>query len=302
MKVLVIGGGYSDEREISLKSSRAVYDAVAEKHQKEFYDWDGSHDWLKQNVNTFDVVLPILHGEGGEDGKIQEILEACGNSHYLGSGIESSRLCMDKVRAQKLFADNGIAVPEQAVVTYEEYVVHELTKSKHVLKPIQGGSSVDTFLIKAGRIEDSVAEDVFNRHGTMILEELIQGVEVTVPILDGYNLSLIKIVPPEGQFFDYEYKYNGETQEICEPDDIDKNLQQQIIETARTCHQLAGCRHLSRVDFILSDNGAFYTLEINTIPGMTDQSLVPVAAKHAGMSWQDFVEHLITLAAQPNPA
>lgn len=297
MKVLVIGGGISPEREISLKSSRSVFDAIDEsRYTKEYYDWDGSEDWLAENASRFDVALPILHGVGGEDGQIQAILEKYGLK-YVGSGVESSKLCMDKIATQKLLNDNGVLVPKQSVVDLETYQTDQIADGKHVLKPILGGSSVDTFLLRQGRLDMPTATDVFGRHGQMILEELIEGEEITIPVLDGYDLPLIAIIPPEGKFFDYENKYNGETQEICSPDFIDSNIQAEARSLAKKCHDIAGCRHLSRVDMILTSDGQLYVLEINTIPGMTDQSLLPRSAKAAGIEWPDFVEYLIKLAS-----
>ena len=296
MRVLVIGGGISDEREVSLRSSKAVFDAInADLHQKEFYDWDGSEDWLAENAQRFDVAMPILHGIGGEDGQIQAILEKY-NLKYVGSGVQASKLCMDKISTQKLLAENGVRVPAQAVVNHDEYLNHELSGGPHVLKPILGGSSLDTYLQRDDKLSDEQSSVVFTKYGKMILEELIEGDEVTVPVLDGYDLPLIAIIPPEGAFFDYENKYNGASQEIPAPDFIDASIQGAARSLSRKCHDIAGCRHLSRVDMILAENGEMYVLEINTMPGMTSQSLFPLAAKKAGLTWEQFVEYLIQLA------
>ena len=295
MRVLVIGGGISDEREISLRSSKAVFNAISDKHEKEFYDWNGSDDWIVNNAQKFDVALPILHGEGGEDGQIQAVLEKS-NLKYLGANVEVSKLCMDKVKTQKKLAKNGILVPKQAVVNYQSYKNHNISNSAHVIKPINGGSSLDTFLLRDGRLGDNQAKELFDKYKELIIEDLIEGEEVTVPVLDGYDLPMIHIVPPEGVFFDYENKYNGATQEICNPDTIDQRVQNEVIELAKKCHQAVDCRHLSRIDFILSENGEIYVLEINTIPGLTDQSLFPKAAAHVGMSMQELVGYFIELA------
>ncbi len=299
MRVLVIGGGISAERDISTKSARSVYDAIDDtKHQKEYYDWDGTEDWLGKNADRFDVVLPILHGVGGEDGQIQSILDRLGLK-YLGSGVQASKICMDKVSTQRLLADNGILVPKQSVVNADSYKTDAVADSKHVLKPILGGSSVDTFLLREGRLGDEQIQDVFGRHGQMILEELIEGEEVTSTVLDGYDdLPIIAIIPPEGTFFDYENKYNGSSQEICAPDFIDESLQVRVRQISRQCHDIAGCRHISRVDSIITPDQKVYVLEINTMPGMTNQSLVPKAAAHVGLAWSDFVEYLIQLASR----
>lgn len=301
MRVLVIGGGISPEREVSLKSSKNVFDSIDEsKHQKEFYDWDGSEDWLAENLTRFDVVLPILHGVGGEDGQIQAILEKYGITKYLGAGVDASKLCIDKPRTQALLRENGILVPAQAVVDYQEYLVNELANNKHVLKPLLGGSSVDTFLLRDGRLEESVAKDVFDRNGKMILETLIEGQEITVPVVEGMeSLSIIGIVPPEGQFFDYVNKYNGATKEICDPDFVSDDIKAKANEQARKIFDLTGCRHIARVDFIInSEDNNLYAIEINTIPGLTSESLLPRPVLATGITWEQFVEYLIDLASK----
>lgn len=301
MNILVIGGGISPEREVSLKSSKNVFDGIDDnRHQKEFYDWDGTEDWLAQNLNRFDVVLPILHGVGGEDGQIQAILEKYGMSHYLGSGVESSKLCIDKPKTQSLLRENGILVPDQAVVNYDEYLTNQLADSKHVIKPLLGGSSVDTFLLRNGRLGEDTAREVFGRNEKMILETLIEGQELTVPVIEGMEkLSIIAIVPPEGHFFDFESKYNGSTQEICDPDFISDDVKLQAGELSHKIFELAGCRHIARVDFILNEqDGKLYAIEINTIPGLTSESLLPRPVLQTGMTWPEFVEYLINLASR----
>ncbi len=298
MKVLVIGGGISDERDVSLRSSKAVFDAVdSTLHQKEFYDWDGSEGWLADNAGRFDVALPILHGVGGEDGHIQGLLAKNGLK-YVGSQVEASKLCIDKIATQKLLSENGVLVPRQSVVNAETYQSDEISKQAHVLKPILGGSSLDTFLLRDGPLDQGRREAVFSKYNQMIIEELIEGKEVTVPVLDGFDLPLIAIIPPEGAFFDYENKYNGASQEIPAPEFIPESIQAEARQLSRRCHEIAGCRHLSRVDLIITEDGKIYVLEINTMPGMTSQSLFPLAAKTAGLSWESFVEYLIQLASR----
>jgi len=295
MKVLVIGGGISDEREISLRSSNSVFAAVSENHEKHFYDWDGHVDWLVNNGREFDVALPILHGVGGEDGQIQSILEKAGLP-YLGSGVASSQICIDKEKTQSTLAAHGIDVPKQAVVEKNEYASHPIAKSAHVLKPVSGGSSIDTFVLKDGLLDNAKQDEVFSKHHKLILEECIIGPELTVPVLDGYDLPAIEIIPGN-DFFDYETKYDGSSQEICNPDNISQEVQRHAREVARACHEALGCRHLSRVDIMLGQNNKPYVIEINTMPGLTDQSLFPKAAAYAGLSMTDLVEHFIQLAA-----
>lgn len=298
MKVLVIGGGISDERDVSLLSSRSVLTAASKAgHDAEFYDWDGSSHWLESKVHNFDVVLPILHGEGGEDGQIQVILESLG-AHYLGSDARSSKICIDKNKTQQMLKSHNILIPGYAVLTQDQYMTSNLSQIRHVVKPIAGGSSLDTFIdVLPQDARLAQIQKAFSSHDKMLVEEFVEGVEVTVPVLDGKKLPLIEIVPPEGQFFDYNNKYNGQTSELCPSPNASDELQQKAQSIARRVHDLLGCKHLSRVDMIINKQGAIYTLEINTMPGMTDASLFPLAAKTVGLEMPELVDYLIQLVA-----
>lgn len=293
MKVLVIGGGISDERDVSLRSAKAIFEAIGSNHQKTFYDWDGSSDWLDENLSQHDVVLPILHGEGGEDGQIQSILEK-NNVPFLGSDSHSSKICMDKDSTQKMLKSNNILVPEYKAMSWHEYIESDIAQTPHVVKPVDGGSSFHTYInVLARDPRLAQIEKSFEHCKKMMVEEFIAGVEVTVPVLDGKELPLIEIVPPEGEFFDYNNKYNGRTKEICPSVNVSDTTQQQAKEIAQKCHKVLGCRHLSRVDMIINNRGRIYTLEVNTMPGMTSQSLFPKSAQVSGMSMSGFVDYLI---------
>lgn len=298
MKVLVIGGGTSSEREISLHSSKAVHEAAVESgHSAEFYDWDGTDEWLRENVKQFDVVLPILHGTGGEDGEIQLLLEEL-NARYLGSDSSASKLCFDKEKTLEVLAKNAVTIPAGRLVTYEQYLNDPLFSAPHVLKPFNSGSSVDTFIYPDSSNKDLVAiQGAFQRHPQMLLEEFVTGVEITVPVLEGKDLPVIEIIPPENGVFDLENKYNGKTQELIPPVNITEALQQEARELAARVHKLLGCRHLSRTDMIIKE-AKLYILEVNTLPGMTNQSLFPKAAAYAGMKFPQFINYLITLVSK----
>ena len=295
MRILVIGGGISDEREVSLRSSKAVFDAVKNApFDVEYYDWKGSEDWIADNAKKFDIALPILHGEGGEDGQIQLILEKSGLS-YLGTDSTDSRVCIDKQQTREVLSKHGVLVPEGAVVDFEMYKSHHLYDEPHVLKPFTGGSSIDTFIFP-----DLVHRDmnklaaVFGVHGNMLLEQYVSGVEITVPYLEGRALPVIEIIPPASGVFDYANKYNGSTTELCPPEHVDDDTQHKAILLGAKVHEIMGCRDLSRTDIIVSD-GKLYVLEINTMPGMTPQSLFPLAAKTAGIGMDELVRVFIQI-------
>ena len=298
MKVLIIGGGISPERDISLKSSRVIYEAaISAGHICEFYDWDGSVDWLNSNAKQFDVVLPVLHGKGGEDGGIQKILESLRVS-YLGSDSESSQLCFDKVKTRDILQKHGINIASGKYVTLKEYISHSLFNKPHVLKPNGGGSSIDTFIYSdTPQQEMSIIEEVFSVHKKMLLEEYIEGNEITVPVLDGKDLPVTEIIPPEGGTFDLENKYNGQSQELIPPKNINIDIQNKAKLIASDVHEIMGCKHLSRTDMIVRED-KIYVLEVNTMPGMTDQSLFPKSALYAGMSMLEFVDYLIKITIE----
>lgn len=301
-KVLVIGGGPSPEREIALLSSKAVFDALDSKtYDKEFYDWDGSVEWLHENLVRFEVVLPILHGAGGEDGTIQRILESA-NMPYLGSGSVVSELCFDKTRALQELQNHKVLVPEGTAVSYTEYQDHPLKMRPHVLKPHQGGSSIDTFILSdPSDAPHKQIEESFATYGTMLLEEYVDGIEITAPILNGAVFPIIEIQPPKNGTFDYTNKYNGKTKELCPPENLDQRIQKQASIIALKVYKILGCRHLARIDMIVRDD-TIYVLEANTMPGMTSQSLFPKSFAAANIEFPALVETLVELVQKGTEA
>lgn len=295
MKVLVIGGGISDEREVALRSSKSTFDAAkAAGFDVDFYDWDGDKEWLIENGRSYDVALPILHGYGGEDGQIQSILDKIG-IRYLGSDSIVSKKCYDKQLTKNLLLENGILMPKGQMVDRIGYDESELSNSRHVLKPVDGGSSID-MLIDVVRNDTNPArlDELFAKHSEMLIEEYIDGIEITIPVLDGKDLPVIEIIPPTGETFDYQNKYNGKTNEVCPPKNVDVTTQDRAVDLAHKVHQIMGCRHFSRVDIIVRSN-ELYVLEINTIPGLTPTSLFPLSAKTAGIEMPQLVAYLLQL-------
>jgi D-alanine-D-alanine ligase len=288
MNVLVLLGGSSGEREVSLRSGKAVAEAlVLAGHNVEQYDPADGYAGLADFVGKVDAVFPILHGKGGEDGELQAELEKLGFK-YLGADAKASALCFDKVEFKKILNKLSILTPEGKLVTREEFIDSKLSKSPFVLKPLDGGSTIDTYIIRHPESE-KVDLEVFDRYQSMLLEELIEGDEITVPVLGTAALPVIEIIPPEGKEFDYENKYNGATQEICPPVNVTSENQAKAQAIAEQVHQAAGVRHLSRTDIIIDKDNNHYVLELNTIPGMTGQSLFPNSAKVAGYTMEELV-------------
>jgi len=291
MKVLVLLGGDSPEREVSLRSGEAVSDALRSNGHTVFeYDPNQGYKGLDEFIDKVDVVLPILHGKGGEDGEVQKELEAR-NFKFLGADAKASRLCFDKVALKEMLNKLSILTPKSEVVTKDKFEGSSIKAAgKYVLKPIEGGSTIDAFI--ANGSTDHVDTSIFDKYPQMLLEELIEGNEITVPVLGTKALPVIEIIPPAGEDFDYDNKYNGATQEICPPVNVAKELQKEAQAIAEQLHIAAGVKHLSRTDIIVDKTGKLWVLEINTIPGLTDQSLFPKSALAAGISFAQLVEQL----------
>lgn len=291
MKVLVIYGGYglSEEAEISEKSGlqvlqvckKAGLDALGFKLTKD------NLNKLQSQIGKYDVVFPVLHGEFGEDGQIQKILDNLGVI-YVGSGFKSSKLCFDKVATKEVLRTNGINTPEWVLIKSKE----DILKIKYpvVLKPIKGGSSIGIVIAKS--IDDLNKLDIAEE---LLAEEYIEGQELTIGIFGDQALPVVEIIPKTGEWFNYKNKYDKSTQENVPPKYISLDIQQQARQLALRVYKLCGCRHLSRVDMILKNN-QLYVLEINTMPGMTEESLYPKAAKAAGYSMSELVTKLINSA------
>lgn len=317
MKVLVLLGGDSPEREVSLRSGAAVRDALTDNgHEVFVYDPKDGYEGLQQYVGKVDCVFPILHGKGGEDGEVQAELEKLGFK-YLGADSKVSKLCFDKEKFKKLLISVkdslldlsseaakispsreryklSFEIPKSEIVTKNSIQHSPLLQRPYVLKPIDGGSSLDTFVVRDPK-NQSYNKAVFEHYQLMLLEELIEGTEITVPVLGNQALPVIEIIPPTGGEFDYENKYNGASQELCPPQHVDETKQKEAQTLAERVHKAAGTRHLSRTDIIIGKDGRLWVLELNTIPGLTDQSLFPKAAAVAGINMQQLVQKFLDL-------
>lgn len=295
MKVLVLLGGNSPEREVSLRSGTSVRDALTDGGHKVFiYDPQSGYEGLDKYAGKVDCVFPILHGAGGEDGQVQEELEKRGFK-YLGSDSKTSKLCFDKVEFKKILNKLSISTPQSEVATKESFAKSALTGRPYVLKPVNGGSTIDAFIIRKPQTQ-SIDAAVFDKYPRMLLEELIFGTEITVPVLGNKALPVIEIIPPEGKEFDYENKYNGATVEICPPKNVPQDKQKEAQSLAEKIHREVGARHLSRTDIIIDESGKLWVLELNTMPGLTSQSLFPKAAQEAGYSLEGLAEKFLELA------
>jgi D-alanine-D-alanine ligase len=297
MKILILAGGTSNERDVSLRSGANVATATQALGHEVVRADPGEADFdLAHAVADIDVVLSTLHGAGGEDGTMQRVLERYGKP-FVGSGSVASALAFDKSRyKERLVTEEGINLPEGVVVNKMAFEASPLIKSPFVLKPIKGGSSLDIHIVHDVTKLPVTIDEVFARYGELLLEELIDGQEVTVGVLGDEALPLILIEPPAGEEFDYANKYNGKSRELTNPTTMSTELQRRAQELALKVHHLIGCRHLSRSDMIITPKGEIYLLETNTIPGLTEASLLPKAAAAAGITMAQLVERLLALA------
>ncbi|WP_415718523.1 D-alanine--D-alanine ligase family protein [Maridesulfovibrio sp.] len=296
MHVLLIAGGWSEEREVSLSGAKGIEQALLELgHDVEFVDPAKDFKNILLLAEHADFAFINLHGSPGEDGLIQAMLNQV-NCPYQGAKPESSFLTLNKAATKTVFDLNNIRTPRWELVCPAEGCkgLEEL-KVPVFIKPNTGGSSLGmTFARTQEELEKGI-ETVFSLGDSALVEEYIKGVEVTCGILDNEPLPLILITPPDSaEFFDYHSKYALDgAEEIC-PAPIDKELTEQIQQTTAKVHKLLGLSDYSRADFIISE-GVPYLLEVNTLPGMTPTSLVPQAAQEAGYSFNELIAKLIEL-------
>lgn len=296
MHYLLLGGGISPEKSVSHRSASAVQQALETLgHTVTYKDPEfTSIEEIVELGKASDGVFPILHGIGGEDGVIQEVFEKEGIA-YFGPRPAACRETFDKADFKQLLEEKNLPTPRWNVISQEELKTEPLAQEAFVLKPISGGSSIDTFIIRSLPYDSAPLEEALARYGTMMIEELIDGTEVTVGVLEDTALPVIEIVPPADQDFDYENKYNGATQELCPPVSVPQDQQIESQRLALEAHRITHCGHLSRTDIMIDKNGNQYIIDTNTIPGLTNQSLFPKAAAVAGYNWTELVERFTQL-------
>lgn len=349
MKIVVLGGGISTERHVSLVSATSVCKALRSLgHKAIFVDmFLGLEDYTGRLEDAFDVpdgfcgnvaiektepdleavrasrkyrssgrlgkdvlavcamadcVFLALHGADGEDGKIQAALDLLGIP-YTGSSMLGSAMAMDKAIGKRIMESCGVLTPKWEEICFTESDIPALTERLDVpcvVKIVDGGSSIGVMLPDTKAELEKALHDVLKYGNRIIVEDKIVGRELTQPVFNGEYLSSIEIVPPEGNSFDYVAKYQSGDEgarEIC-PARITEEEHRQMGELALRVHNALGLSVCSRSDFILDGEGRFWCLEVNTIPGMTPNSLIPKAAKLAGMSYAELCEKIVLLSLE----
>lgn len=313
--VLVLCGGVSSEREVSLMSGHNVYVAIDRRKYTpllveitKFGHWYHIQAARRKKISnlgeflkTIDVVFIALHGRDGEDGRIQKFLGKYGVD-YTGSGDSASKLAFNKDKTAKVVHGNGILTPITKIATRSKPLLFKdvvtILGLPFIVKPNESGSSVATAIVKTEREYKKILSSALAEDENVLAQEYIKGREFTCSVL-GYQeniraLPIVEIIP-KSEFFDYKAKYvSSKTQEIV-PAKIDNTLERKIKSQSKIIHEAIGCRGLTRSDFILSTDNKVYFLEINTIPGMTNASLSPKSAKAAGMTLTQLVSSIIDI-------
>jgi len=294
-KILILCGGISKERLISLETGREVVKEL-KKNRYKVKICEPNFDLLK-NIKTFkpNIIFNALHGQFGEDGYIQTILESQ-KIPYTHSGIIASSIAMDKEISKKIFLQNKILTPKYIKFVYSRYkknIIREIeTKLKFpvIIKPINEGSSVHVYICNKKNILNNLKK--LSIYKEILIEEFISGREIQVAIMGNKKLGAIELIPKR-KFYDYEAKYNpkANTQHVI-PVNLEKKDLKKIMDIALKAHKVIGCRSVTRSDFKFY-KGKFYLLEINTQPGMTKLSLVPEIAEYSGISFIKLIEWIL---------
>lgn len=292
LRLVVMLGGPSAEREVSLRTGHSVAAALLSLGHEVIEIDPRTDDWsLPDRV---DAVFLALHGSYGEDGTIQRRLDELGVP-YTGCGADASAVAFDKVRTKEVWAEHGIPTPRG-------HVFHEPTKCLPegwslpvILKPVRQGSSVGLQMVESENALGQALDQALEFDNAVLMEEMIRGRELTAGILDGGPLPLVDIRPRQGTF-DYRNKYTeGATEYFC-PADLDPDLTRRIQELAMRAFEAVGGRDYGRVDALLRGESEPFFLEVNTLPGMTETSLLPKAAKAAGIGYEQLCQQMIEIA------
>ena len=286
LKIAVLAGGVGSEREVSQQSGQTIYDALLEDGADVVLSDITPDDMGILEDASVDVFFLALHGQFGEDGQLQTILENKGLC-FTGADAEASRKSFDKLLSKQAFFHTHLPIAKHLIVQADDTqstLADHLKKlaSKFVIKPLKQGSSVGIEITDDVTVAAAKAIKCFETYGDCMVEEFIDGREVTVGIVIGKALPIIEICSQAG-FYDYQAKYESDATEYLFDTIEDPVLAATIQTMALTCFHELGCRHLGRVDFILTKDGTPYILEINTLPGFTSHSLLPMAAAKAGV-------------------
>ena len=292
VKIVVMAGGFGAEREVSLRSGLAVFEALCSLGHNVYKLDPAVEGWcLPEGA---EVVFLALHGEFGEDGQVQSCLEDLGVP-YTGTGPRESALAFDKELTRQVFAQESIPMPRGCVLMDGSSVPYDDLKPPWVLKPAAQGSSVGLRMVEKENEWESALRDSLKYGGRVICEERIMGREVTVGVIGGQVLPVVE-VQPKSNAYDYHSKYtHGATDYFC-PADLSLECARSLQELGLKAFKAVGARDFGRVDMMIDKSLNPYVLEVNTLPGMTETSLLPKAAAAAGMEFEQLCDRMLELA------
>ncbi len=292
-KIGVLLGGMSAEREVSLRTGKAVLAALQESGYRAVGLDAGRDLAARLGEEGVEVAFIALHGRYGEDGTVQGLLEILGIP-YTGSGVLASSIAMDKVTTKKVLLHHELPTPGFDVFHRGESRHELLARCRHfplVVKPAREGSTIGVSIVRTPEELQRGLDAALEHDALVLIEDYIQGLEVTVGVLDDRSLPIIQVVP-KGGFYDFQAKYTAGQTEYILPAPLDGVLYERLQQAAVAACRAVGCAGASRVDFMVRQR-EFFCLEINTIPGMTETSLLPKAAKHAGMSFGELAQRIL---------
>ncbi|WP_457568023.1 D-alanine--D-alanine ligase family protein [Desulfurobacterium sp.] len=287
--IVVLKGGPSPEAEVSRKSAAAVVKALKNLGYK-VLDLELDENIAKNLLKLQpEKVFIALHGVPGEDGSVQGLLETMGIP-YTGCGVESSAVCMDKDATRRILKSHGIPVP--AGETYFSPEEVNWIEIPCVVKPARTGSTVGISIVKEEKMLTEAVNLAFKYDRKIVIEEFIEGRELTVPVLNGKALPIVEIIPESG-FYDYEAKYKKKTTKYEVPAQLPEKTTERIMKNAEKIYRILECKGAVRIDIRLDEMNVPYVLEVNTIPGMTERSLLPKSAAAAGITFEKLIEEIL---------
>lgn len=306
-KILVLMGGESQEREVSLRSGRAVLQALEAKDYTAIpldFTRDSLHKVLEINP---DAVFIALHGKKGEDGTVQGFLDLL-DIPYTGSGVAASAICMNKILSKKLFSYAQIPTPDFFVLDRDfldkgkgdiDLLLNPLGLPVVIKAPTQG-SSIGTFIVHDKAAIEEAVNKALEFDDEILAEKYIEGTEITASVLGNEVIQVLPLIEitSVNEFYDYQSKYTPGMCSHIIPARIDASTSKEIERIAARAYDALQCRGFARVDLIVDRSGSPYVLEVNTVPGMTEMSLVPDAAKAAGIDFAHLVDHIVKLALE----
>ena len=290
MKICILYGGVSSERKISILSANSIYEAILDDYSIEMYDFTGDYVELLSKVEHADLVFNALHGGDGENGVVQKFLEK-NKIKFTGSNSLASKIAMNKSECKKICVENNIPTPKWDIYRKEKISL----RLPYVVKPYDDGSSMGLSIVRDARHADDALIECLKVSKNIIIEEYIDGREVTVSILNGKALPVVEILP-KGDFYNYKCKYTKGECDYKVPALLSLELSTLLQDYSIKIHNLLNCGSYSRVDFRISHSSEVFFLEINTLPGFTKTSLFPKAASEVGFNYRELINLIIKLS------